>query len=51
MLVLRCDDPLAAKIDSIEDLDRELPGTVPALREWLRVYKVRIPCFLPFPID
>ncbi len=39
LLVLRADDPLAARCNDVEDLERELPGAVSALREWLRVYK------------
>ena len=42
LLVLRCDDPLAAHVHNVDDLDRLLPGCVHALREWLRVYKVRV---------
>ncbi len=40
LLVLRCDDPLAARVHDVADLERELPGAVAALREWLRVYKL-----------
>ena len=40
LLVLRADDPLAARMNDLADLERELPGAVGALREWLRVYKV-----------
>jgi inorganic pyrophosphatase len=40
VFVIRLDDPLAAKMSDIGDLERELPGAVSALREWLRVYKV-----------
>lgn len=40
VFVIRCDDPLAGALNDIDDLDRELPGCVNALREWLRVYKV-----------
>jgi inorganic pyrophosphatase len=40
VLVLRTSDPLAARVFDIDDLERELPGAVSALREWLRVYKV-----------
>ena len=40
VLVLRTDDPLAALVEDVDDLERELPGAVHALREWLRVYKV-----------
>ena len=39
LLVLRADDPLAARCNDVADLERELPGAVHALREWLRVYK------------
>lgn len=40
VLCLRADDPLAASVNDIADLERELPGAVHALREWLRDYKV-----------
>jgi len=40
LLVLRVDDPLAPLVHGVEDLERELPGAIHALREWLRVYKV-----------
>ena len=40
LLVLRADDPLAAVCNDVADLERELPGAVSALREWLRVYKL-----------
>jgi inorganic pyrophosphatase len=40
VLVLRLDDPLAARVHDVPDLERELPGAIDALREWLRVYKV-----------
>ena len=40
VLVLRADDPLAARVHCVADLERELPGAVSALREWLRVYKL-----------
>ena len=40
VLVLRLDDPLATRVHDVPDLERELPGAVDALREWLRSYKV-----------
>jgi inorganic pyrophosphatase len=40
VLVLRTDDPMAARVHDVDDLERELPGAVHALREWLRVYKL-----------
>jgi inorganic pyrophosphatase len=40
VFAVRLDDPLAERLQSLEDLERELPGCVDALREWLRVYKV-----------
>ena len=33
------DDPLAAQLDDIADVERLLPGYVSCLREWLRLYK------------
>jgi inorganic pyrophosphatase len=40
VFAVRLDDPLAARMNDLADLERELPGAVGALREWLRVYKV-----------
>ena len=40
IFAVRLDDPLAEKLHNLADLERELPGCVTALREWLRVYKV-----------
>jgi inorganic pyrophosphatase len=39
LIVLRCDDPLAQRCADVADLERELPGAISAVREWLRVYK------------
>lgn len=40
VFTIRLDDPIAHKLNDLEDLEREIPGAVTALREWLRVYKV-----------
>lgn len=40
VFAIRLSDPLASKMDDLDDLERELPGAITALREWLRVYKV-----------
>lgn len=40
VFAIRLDDPLAGRMNDLDDLERELPGCVDALREWLRVYKV-----------
>lgn len=40
VLTIRTDDAMASKLNDVEDLEREMPGAVSALREWLRVYKV-----------
>ena len=40
VFTIRIDDPLASKLNDLEDLEREVPGAVSALREWLRVYKI-----------
>ena len=39
LLGIAMDDPLAAKVNSLEDLERELPGQVEALQAWLLAYK------------
>ena len=41
MFTIRLDDPLASVLNDLGDLEREIPGAVTALREWLRVYKAR----------
>lgn len=33
-------DPLAALLEDIEDVERELPGCLTMIREWFRLYKV-----------
>jgi hypothetical protein len=39
LLGIRADDPLAARVESLADLERELPGQVDALQAWLLAYK------------
>ena len=39
VLCISVDDPLAAKLDDIEDVEREVPGLIATMREWLRNYK------------
>jgi inorganic pyrophosphatase len=39
LLGVRADDPLAARVESLADLERELPGQVDALQKWLLAYK------------
>lgn len=33
-------DPWASRLNDIEDVDRELPGTLSNIREWFRTYKI-----------
>eukprot|EP00698_Gefionella_okellyi_P019660 TRINITY_DN6059_c0_g1_i1.p1 TRINITY_DN6059_c0_g1~~TRINITY_DN6059_c0_g1_i1.p1 ORF type:complete len:402 (-),score=94.32 TRINITY_DN6059_c0_g1_i1:66-1271(-) len=40
VIAIACDDPLASRLHDIEDVKREMPGTVGAIREFFRVYKV-----------
>lgn len=40
ILAISSDDLLAPRINDIPDLEREVPGLVCSIREWLRVYKV-----------
>lgn len=37
---VRSNNPLAAQLDDIEDVERVRPGLLDQLREWLRLYKV-----------
>jgi len=39
LIAIRCDDPLAAQLNDIADVERLLPGYVSGIREWLRWYK------------
>ena len=32
-------DPLAARVNDIDDVEREVPGLIGVAREWLRLYK------------
>ena len=34
------EDPLAAQLHDIDDVERTMPGVIHAMREWLRQYKV-----------
>jgi len=40
VIAIRTDDRLATHMSDVADLEREMPGAVHAIREWLRVYKV-----------
>ncbi|KAF7337594.1 F-box domain-containing protein [Mycena sanguinolenta] len=40
LLVVDMADPLAARVRTIADLDRECPGLISATKEWLRLYKL-----------
>lgn len=40
-------DPLAPKLNDIEDVEKHLPGLLRATNEWFRIYKVKPP--LPNP--
>jgi inorganic pyrophosphatase len=40
VLTIRTADPMASKLNDVDDLEREMPGAISSLREWLRVYKV-----------
>jgi len=40
VLVVDVHDPLASKLNDIEDVERHLPGLVRATNEWFRIYKI-----------
>jgi len=40
VLVVDINDPLASKLNDIEDVERHLPGLIRATNEWFRIYKI-----------
>ncbi|KAH8120085.1 inorganic pyrophosphatase [Phellopilus nigrolimitatus] len=40
VLVVDVLDPLASKLNDIEDVERHLPGLIRATNEWFRIYKI-----------
>ena len=40
IMVIDVNDPLAAKLNDIEDVERHLPGLLRATNEWFRIYKI-----------
>ena len=41
VIVVDVNDPLAPKLNDIEDVERHLPGLIRATNEWFRIYKIR----------
>ncbi|KAK4050160.1 Inorganic pyrophosphatase [Microbotryomycetes sp. JL201] len=39
VIVVDVNDPLASKLNDIEDVERHLPGLIRATNEWFRIYK------------
>ena len=40
VIVIDVNDPLAPKLNDIEDVERHLPGLLRATNEWFRIYKI-----------
>jgi len=40
VIVVDVQDPLAPKLNDIEDVERHLPGLIRATNEWFRIYKI-----------
>ncbi|WFD31413.1 inorganic diphosphatase [Malassezia sp. CBS 17886] len=40
IIVVDVNDPLAQKLNDIEDVERHLPGLIRATNEWFRIYKI-----------
>ncbi|KAN0064875.1 Inorganic pyrophosphatase [Thecaphora frezii] len=40
VIVIDVKDPLAPKLNDIEDVERHLPGLIRATNEWFRIYKI-----------
>lgn len=39
VIAINSEDPVASKLNDIEDVDAVLPGTISGIREWFRWYK------------
>jgi len=40
LIVIDVNDPLAEKLNNLEDVEKEMPGFLDATREWFRIYKI-----------
>lgn len=40
VMVIDVNDPLAPKLNDVEDIERHLPGLLRATNEWFRIYKI-----------
>lgn len=40
IIVIDINDPLAPKLNDVEDVERHLPGLLRATNEWFRIYKI-----------
>jgi inorganic pyrophosphatase len=40
VIAIDVNDPLASKLNDIEDVERHLPGLIRATNEWFRIYKI-----------
>ncbi|KAG5518944.1 hypothetical protein PMAC_002475 [Pneumocystis sp. 'macacae'] len=40
IIVIDVNDPLAPKLNDVEDIERHLPGLIRATNEWFRIYKI-----------
>jgi len=40
VIVIDIKDPLATKLNDVEDVERHLPGLLRATNEWFRIYKI-----------
>ena len=40
VIVVDVNDPLAPKLNDVEDVERHLPGLLRATNEWFRIYKI-----------
>ncbi|CAO2656751.1 Nn.00g055540.m01.CDS01 [Neocucurbitaria sp. VM-36] len=40
IIVINVNDPLAPKLNDVEDVERHLPGLLRATNEWFRIYKI-----------
>lgn len=51
ILAIDVTDPLADKLNDIDDVESVLPGLVDATRNWFKIYKIRVSIIARFGHD
>jgi nucleosome-remodeling factor subunit len=40
LIVIKADDPMASKLNDIEDVEQHMPGLMKATHDWFKIYKI-----------